>query len=401
MRRFLLPFIMCALGLLPAPSAEAEILAGMGGGDAVRLEADQLDIDVLAGEATLTGKVTLAKGSLTITCPRIDLRFDHAPHVTWARGSGGVAADVQGVHAEAPSVEIDLSRQLVELSGGVKLTRGQGWLTADRARIDIATAKVSLTQVKGGIPVARGSIDFVMEGSQLPADAALAASGLRITRGGRRLIDGIDLQVAAGEVLGVLGPSGAGKSTLFRALTGEAPADEGRVALEGRDVTRWPLWKRARAGIGYVPQGPSVLWDLTVTQNLDAYRVVAGLAPRDPRLAATEVGLEDRLHVRAVHLSAGERRRLEVARALTRAPRVIVCDEPFAGVDPAGATRLGDLLRSLAERGAAVLLADHHVAAALRVCSRAILLLEGSVAGAAPASEFADLPLVRARYLQP
>lgn len=155
MRRFLLPFITCALGLLPAPSAQAEILEGMGGGDAVRLEADQLDIDVLAGEATLTGKVTLAKGSLTVTCPRIDLRFDHTPHVTWARGSGGVAAEVQGVHAEAPSVEIDLSRQLVELSGGVKLTRGQGWLTADRARIDIATAKVSLTQVKGGIPVAK------------------------------------------------------------------------------------------------------------------------------------------------------------------------------------------------------------------------------------------------------
>jgi lipopolysaccharide export system protein LptA len=155
MRRFLLPFITCALGLLPAPSAHAEILEGMGGGDAVRLEADQLDIDVLAGEATLTGKVTLAKGSLTVTCPRIDLRFDHTPHVTWARGSGGVAAEVQGVHAEAPSVEIDLSRQLVELSGGVKLTRGQGWLTADRARIDIATAKVSLTQVKGGIPVAK------------------------------------------------------------------------------------------------------------------------------------------------------------------------------------------------------------------------------------------------------
>jgi lipopolysaccharide export system protein LptA len=131
------------------------MLEGVGGGDAVSLQADQLDIDVLAGEATLTGKVTLAKGSLTVTCPRIELRFDHAPHVTWARGSGGVAADVQGVHAEAPSVELDLARQRVELSGGVKLTRGQGWLTADSARIDIATAKVSLTQVKGGIPVAK------------------------------------------------------------------------------------------------------------------------------------------------------------------------------------------------------------------------------------------------------
>jgi lipopolysaccharide export system protein LptA len=154
MRRFL-PLATCVVALLPAPTAGAEILEHVGGGDAVRLQADRLDIDVMAGEATLTGKVTLAKGDLTITCPRIDLRFDHAPHVTWARGSGGVAADVQGVHAEAPSVDLDLGRQLVELSGGVKLTRGQGWLTADSARIDIATARVALTQVKGGIPVAK------------------------------------------------------------------------------------------------------------------------------------------------------------------------------------------------------------------------------------------------------
>jgi len=234
-----------------------------------------------------------------------------------------------------------------------------------------------------------------------PGAPALAASGLRVTRGGKHLVDGIDLEVRAGEVLGVLGPSGAGKSTLFRALTGEAPADEGRVVLHGHDITRWPLWKRSRAGIGYVPQGPSVLWDLTVAQNLDVYRDVAGLRPADARVAATAVGLEGRLHVRAANLSAGERRRLEVARALTREPRVIVCDEPFAGVDPAGARKLGDLLLSLAGAGAAVLLADHHVAEALRVCSRAILLLEGAVAGAAIASEFSDLPLVRARYLEP
>jgi lipopolysaccharide export system protein LptA len=153
--RWGLPALICAAGLLPEPSAQAEILPGMGGGEGVKLEAEQLDIDVLAGEATLTGKVTLAKGNLTVTCPRIDLRFDHAPHLTWARGSGGVAADVQGVHAEAPSVELDLVGQRVELSGGVRLTRGQGWLTADSARIDIATARVSLTQVKGGIPVAK------------------------------------------------------------------------------------------------------------------------------------------------------------------------------------------------------------------------------------------------------
>jgi lipopolysaccharide export system protein LptA len=153
-------FLACALPALVAlavatPMAHAEIL-GVGGSEGVSLQADRLDIDILAGEGTLTGKVTLAKGDLTVNCPRIDLRFDHAPHLTWAKGSGGVTADVRGVHAEAPFVELDLTRQIVDLSGGVKLTRGQGWLTADSARIDIATAKVSLNQVKGSIPVAKG-----------------------------------------------------------------------------------------------------------------------------------------------------------------------------------------------------------------------------------------------------
>jgi lipopolysaccharide export system protein LptA len=157
-RRFV-RFVPLALALAASatetPVAQAEIL-GVGGAEGVSLQADRLDIDILAGEGTLTGKVTLAKGDLTVNCPRIDLRFDHAPHLTWAKGSGGVTADVRGVHAEAPFVELDLSRQIVDLSGGVKLTRGQGWLTADSARIDIATAKVSLNQVKGSIPVAKG-----------------------------------------------------------------------------------------------------------------------------------------------------------------------------------------------------------------------------------------------------
>jgi lipopolysaccharide export system ATP-binding protein len=231
--------------------------------------------------------------------------------------------------------------------------------------------------------------------------AALTANGLRVIRGRKPIGDGVSLEVHAGEVLAVLGPSGAGKSTLFRALTGEMVPDGGAVALDGRDVTCWPLWKRAQAGIGYVPQGPSVLWDLTVAQNLEAYRDVAGVGPDDPRVAAIAVGLEGRMEVRASHLSAGERRRLEVARALTRVPRVVVCDEPFAAVDPAGARRLGDLLRSLAAAGAAILLSDHHVSEALRVCSRAMLLLDGAVAAAGAAAEFVDLPLVRARYLQP
>jgi lipopolysaccharide export system ATP-binding protein len=230
----------------------------------------------------------------------------------------------------------------------------------------------------------------------------LEARGLRVSRGGRAILRGVDIEAQAGHVLGVLGPSGAGKSTLFRALVGEEPPDAGTVRLAGEDITTWPLWKRARAGVGFVPQGPSVLWDLTVRQNLDTFRKVVGIddgSPNAARVAAERVGLEHRLDVRAGQLSAGERRRLELARAVTRTPRVLVCDEPFAGVDPAGAQRLGDLLQTLARSGTTVVLADHHVAEALRVCSYALLLLDGAVAAAAPSTEFADHPLVRGRYL--
>jgi lipopolysaccharide export system protein LptA len=154
-RAFLLPVALAAL-VLPAPLASAEPILGVGGDPNVSLQAEKLDIDILAGEATLTGKVTLSKGDLVVNCPRIDLRFDHSPHLTWAKGSGGVTADVRGVHAEAPSAELDFNKQVLDLRGGVRLSRGQGWLTADSARIEVATGKVSLTQVKGSIPVAKG-----------------------------------------------------------------------------------------------------------------------------------------------------------------------------------------------------------------------------------------------------
>lgn len=238
---------------------------------------------------------------------------------------------------------------------------------------------------------------------------AIAAKGLRVTRGDKAILRGVGVEARPGEVLGVLGPSGAGKSTLFRALVGELTPAEGQVLLGGRDVTAWPLWRRAREGIAYVPQTPSVLWDLSVEENLRAYhRIVHGgaLARRVPRedgavaALAEEVALADRLDVRAGDLSGGERRRLELARALTRRPRVLVCDEPFSGVDPQQAGRLGDLLQRLArEEGVAVLLADHHVKEALRVCSRALLLLDGEVATESDPDAFQEHPLVVGRYL--
>ncbi len=152
MRRFL-TLTSFAIALAIPSLVSADPLLALGSGDAVGLQADKVEVDVSAGEAVMTGKVQLSKGDLKVACPRIDLKFDTSPHVKWLKGSGGVVADVRGVHAEAPEVELDLGKQVLELRGGVRLTRGQGWLQADKATIDIATAKVSLSQVKGSIPV--------------------------------------------------------------------------------------------------------------------------------------------------------------------------------------------------------------------------------------------------------
>ncbi len=133
-------------------AAEADGIIDVGKGD-VQVQADRLEVDVTAGMALLTGQVVLVKGDLNVKCPKFELKFDAAPHLSWAKGSGGVVADVRGVHGEAPEIEIDMQKQIVELRGGVKLARGQGWITADKATIELGTGKVVATQVKGSIPV--------------------------------------------------------------------------------------------------------------------------------------------------------------------------------------------------------------------------------------------------------
>ena len=233
---------------------------------------------------------------------------------------------------------------------------------------------------------------------------AIRGVALRLARGTKTILRGVDITAREGEVLGILGPSGAGKSTLFRVLVGELAATSGSVVLRGEDVTKLPLWGRARRGLSYVPQTPSVLWDLTVRDNLATYHRIVHGKPGDERVVtsrlAEKVALEDRLDVLAGELSGGERRRLELARAITRPPSVLVCDEPFAGVDPQQASRLGDMLRALAvEDGVCVMLADHHVEEALRVCTRAILLLDGEVALEAEPEDFREHPTVVGRYL--
>ena len=150
--RFALAGSLVGIVSTVAPSVTADPLLDVGKGD-VSVQADSLEIDVATGTAMLTGKVVVSKGDLVVKCPRFDLKFDATPHLRWAKGSGGVVADVRGVHGEAPEVELDMVKQTLEMRGGVKLSRGQGWIQAEKATIELATAKVTATQIKGSIPV--------------------------------------------------------------------------------------------------------------------------------------------------------------------------------------------------------------------------------------------------------
>ena len=225
----------------------------------------------------------------------------------------------------------------------------------------------------------------------------LSAEGITVRIAGREVVRSVSLEVAPGEVLGVFGPSGAGKSTLFRALAGEERPASGVVRIDGEDVSRRPLWQRARRGLGYLPQTPSVLLDLTVAENLAVFGRLGGRTLGAGDLEA--LGRAGRLDVVAGSLSGGERRRLELGRALCASPRVLLCDEPFAAIDPLGASRVTERLRAAAGEGLSVVIADHHVAEALRLCDRAALLLEGEIALIAPPGEFCDHELVRKHYV--
>ena len=211
----------------------------------------------------------------------------------------------------------------------------------------------------------------------------LVAEGLVKSYGGRTVVRGVSIDIAPGEIVGLLGPNGAGKTTTFSIVVGLVEPDEGTVRLGDRDLTGLPMYRRARAGISYLPQEPSVFRKMTVEQNLLAILETLDLphSARVERAGAllAEFGLEGVRAHRAFTLSGGERRRVEIARALATAPHFILLDEPLAGIDPIAVGDIRDLVLHLKDRGIGVLITDHNVRETLDVVDRAYIIHEGRV----------------------
>jgi lipopolysaccharide export system ATP-binding protein len=220
----------------------------------------------------------------------------------------------------------------------------------------------------------------------------------------RRVVDGVSLHLRAGEVVGLLGPNGAGKTTCFYMIVGLIPCDSGTITLDERDITALPMHLRARMGIGYLPQEASVFRKLSVADNVMAIlEALPGLSREQRERRCEELLAELHIaHLResmGMSLSGGERRRLEIARALATQPRFILLDEPFAGVDPLSVIDIQSIIKQLQEKGIGILITDHNVRETLGICQRAYIVNEGKVIAEGVPQQLLNNEQVRAVYL--
>jgi len=232
---------------------------------------------------------------------------------------------------------------------------------------------------------------------------ALVATNLEKTYGHRKVVKGISLSVAPGEIVGLLGPNGAGKTTTFYMIVGMVASDSGSVALNDLDLTKLAMFKRARAGLGYLSQEPSIFRGLSVEDNLRAI-LEHSPGPKDEKEKRVDKLLEEfgltRLRKQlASTLSGGEKRRCEIARALTMNPQILLLDEPFVGIDPITVADIQGILQTLKNRGLGILISDHNVQATLDIVDRASIVFEGRILTEGPAEQLLNDPEARRVYL--
>lgn len=231
----------------------------------------------------------------------------------------------------------------------------------------------------------------------------LAASGLTKIYGERKVVDGVDVEVRQSEVVGLLGPNGAGKTTTFYMIVGLIKPDGGRVLLDNDDISSWPMYKRARKGINYLPQEASIFRKLTVEQNIMAILETLDIGSEERKQRLHELLGELDLHHlarnMAYSLSGGERRRVEITRALVTSPKFILLDEPFAGIDPLAVQDIQKIIGKLKEKGIGILISDHNVRETLSVCDRAYIVNEGTVLIEGVPDAIASSEIARKIYL--
>lgn len=233
--------------------------------------------------------------------------------------------------------------------------------------------------------------------------AVLKAQHLAKSYKSRQVVRDVSLSIESGQIVGLLGPNGAGKTTCFYMIVGLVRADGGQIGLDGKDLTHLPIHARARLGLSYLPQEMSVFRKLTVAENIQAVLELQGLDKRQvgERLEEllVELGIHHLRDNTAISLSGGERRRCEIARALATDPRLILLDEPFAGVDPIAVIDIQKIIRFLKERGIGVLITDHNVRETLGICDRAYIISEGRVLASGAPTEIIENEKVRQVYL--
>jgi lipopolysaccharide export system ATP-binding protein len=243
------------------------------------------------------------------------------------------------------------------------------------------------------------------EHPRLQGASVLEATGLVKSYKGRRVVDDVSVRLEQGEIVGLLGPNGAGKTTTFYMITGLIRPERGRIAFNGRDITSEPMYRRALAGIGYLAQEPSVFRKLTVEENLLAILETLPFAPaeRASRLERLldDLGIKHLRRQRALQLSGGERRRLEITRSLVTEPQFLLLDEPFAGVDPIAVNDIQTIVAGLRHRGIGVLITDHNVEQTLDIVDRAYIMFEGKVQVAGTVRELVFNDQVADLYLGP
>lgn len=231
----------------------------------------------------------------------------------------------------------------------------------------------------------------------------LIAEGLHKTFDDREVVRGISLKVTQGEIAGLLGPNGAGKTTTFYMLLGIIQPTAGKVFMDGVDIGRWPLHQRALVGLSYLPQESSVFRKLTVRDNLKLILEHTGLSKKEQEAKLLslmdEFGISYLEKSKAMHLSGGERRRLEIARALIREPKFVLLDEPFAGIDPLAVDDIKQLILALRDRGIGIIISDHNVRETLSICDNAYIVFEGQVILHGTPQEVVNNPRARRVYL--